>query len=471
MENLAVVILAAGLGKRMRSDLPKVLHETTEKSLIEHVLETAASLAPQRIVVVTGHRKEMVEEKIRSVSAFSSAFSSVKFAFQKSQLGTGDAVRSALSELKGFSGTVIILYGDVPLLRAETLKALIDKKSREGSPLALISEIRSIPGSLGRVVRNGDNHSIAKVVEEKDCNPSQLALREVNAGIYAIDMNILPDAIGSIAASNAQNEYYLTDIVSHVVSTGRPVTTLVMNESEEFLGVNDLSDLVRVNSALNSRRVMKCIRDGVKVLDPGALYLDSSVIIEPDVTIGPSVELRGKTSIGSGTLLEGSAFINNTTIGKNCTIKLGIRAEGAAIGDGASVGPFAHLRSGTVLESDVKIGNFVETKKAHLSKGAKASHLTYLGDCKVGKDANIGAGTITCNYDGYNKFETIIEEGAFIGSNTSLVAPVRIGKGAVVGAGSAISKDVPPDALAVTRAPQVEKEGWAKRKREKSSKK
>lgn len=464
---LSVIILGAGLGRRMRSDLPKVVISTCERPMIQHVVEAASSLSPERIVVVTGHRREMVEEAVQAGAAEGLyPIKPLSFAIQKDQLGTGDAVKAALPNLEGFSGDVLILYGDVPLLRKETLKGLLTKHHSNGSDLTIVTAITDQQNSYGRIVRDSRSKSILKVVETKDCTPEEFAIKEVNVGIYLCESKFLKTAVLGLKNQNAQKEYYLTDIVEAANGSALKLDALIISDISEVQGVNDRIELGIVNETIRNRRVAQFVLDGVEISDPRTTYIDPGVTIASGVKIGPNVQLIGETSIAAGVLIEGNTYIKSCNIENQAVIKFSCHLEDSKIGAGASVGPFARIRPGSILERDVKIGNFVETKKAHFKEGAKASHLSYLGDCTVGKEANVGAGTITCNYDGYKKSKTTIGDGAFIGSNTSLVAPVEIGAGATVGAGSVITKNVEPDALAVTRAPQVSKPGWSKKKRE-----
>jgi bifunctional UDP-N-acetylglucosamine pyrophosphorylase/glucosamine-1-phosphate N-acetyltransferase len=471
-QKIAVVVLAAGLGKRMQSDLPKALAKTRERSLIEHVLMSAAEVNPERVIVVTGHKGELVENEARKgIAEKTWSCKNLLFARQAEQRGTGDAVKSALPALKDFMGTVLILCGDMPLVRPETLKNLLSLHQEEQATLTLMSLITPKPASYGRVVREKSGGPVVRIVEARDCAPEELAITEINAAIYAVDSAFLEPAVNDLKNENAQKEYYLTDIVSKAATEGQTISALVMHDEKEIQGVNTRYELGLVNSSLLEKKRKELMESGVEIVDPGSLFLDSSVTVAAGAKIGPNVQLLGNTVIEAGVEIEGTAYILNCKVKRAAHIKFGVRMEDAVVGESAAVGPFAHLRPGTVLGAEVKIGNFVETKKAKLDKGAKASHLTYLGDCHVGEEANIGAGTITCNYDGYSKFETKIGRDVFIGSNSALVAPVTIGDGATVGAGSVITKDVEKDSLAFTRSPQVAKAGWSKTKREKSKKK
>jgi bifunctional UDP-N-acetylglucosamine pyrophosphorylase/glucosamine-1-phosphate N-acetyltransferase len=467
-EPVAVVVLAAGLGKRMGLDTPKVLVSTRRMPLLHHVLHTVKSLNPQRIVVVTGHKRELVHASVEKDFGVDSG---ITFAHQPEQRGTGDAVRCALPALDGFVGTVVILYGDSPLVSAKTITELLRTHHETNSTLALISiEVEpSVP--YGRILRDKTSGQIRGIREAKDCSAEEHRITEMNSGVYAVDSAFLAPAVAELKNDNVQKEFYLTDIVERAVTEGQRVEAILATSATELFGVNTLAELAMINAQLHNQKIAALIESGVIIEDPKTVYVDDGVTVAAGARIGPNVQLRGTTAIGAHVVVEGSAVLRNCTIGASATIKFSVVAEDAAIGSHAAVGPFAHLRGGTVLGEHVKIGNFVETKKAVLADGAKASHLSYLGDCTVGAETNIGAGTITCNYDGYEKFQTTIGRGVFIGSNSALVAPVTIEDGATVGAGSVITKSVERDSLAVTRAPQVAKAGWSKRKREGAAKK
>ena len=465
MDSLAIIVLAAGFGKRMGSPIPKVLHTTIEKTLIEHVLANAALLEPERMVVVTGFAKEKVEAEVLSAQA-RGAFGAVplSFAFQEKQLGTGDAARAGLHGLEGFSGTVLLLYGDVPLLKQETLRELLERKRRENASLVLISAISDTQRAYGRIIREPGTRKILCVTEAGDCTPEEYLIREVNSGIYAIDSELLPAALESLQNNNAQGEYYLTDVVGYASSHGHKVEALTIWETEDLQGVNNLQDLQLINATLHKRRREALLASGVFMTDAASVFIDPQAVIEPEVHIGPNVQIKGATTLRRGTVIEGTAWIENCTIEADAVIRLGVRMEEAHVGARTAVGPFAHLRPGTVLGEDVRVGNFVEVKKSTLEDGVKASHLTYIGDTSIGANTNIGAGTITCNYDGRQKHKTTIGKDCFVGSDTVLIAPVNVHDGAYIGAASVVNKEVPAGALAVSRPPLTIKEGWAERR-------
>jgi bifunctional UDP-N-acetylglucosamine pyrophosphorylase/glucosamine-1-phosphate N-acetyltransferase len=460
MEDIYCIILAAGLGKRLGGEIPKALVRTRQASLIGHVLEGVKDLNPKKTVVVVGHGRELVEQHLQE-SPYHSKLN-ITFAYQETQQGTGDAVRAALPELEGHTGTVVITYADHPLFRAETLRHFIEYHQHKNATLSMISFQSAPPNSYGKIVRDAKGN-ILRITENKDCNPEERLVSEVNSGVYAVDSSFLKPAIDSLTNENAQNEYYLTDIVQKATSEGQSVAAFSLGDPTEAAGVNTNTDLSYVNSILAQRHLRELEESGVIFDAIETCTIEPSVTIQSGARIGPGVHLAGVTTIESGVFCEGYSRIQDTTIDKGAEVRLGCRIESASIGARATVGPFAHIRPGTFLAADVRIGNFVETKNAILDEGAKASHLSYLGDCVVGKNSNIGAGTITCNYDGQKKSQTSIGEGVFVGSNSALVAPVTIKSGALVGAGSVITKNVPENALALGRARQENRENWLKK--------
>lgn len=460
--SLSCLILAAGKGTRMNSAKNKVLHTLLGRPMVAYAVDRAQELAASPIVAILGHQKDDVAK----VLAQTFPDEDIVVVEQKEQKGTGHAVRLGLKPLADFDGLVVILYGDVPLLRAETLSDLVDEAAKTRG-LAMLTSVVRDPTGYGRIVRDDDG-SIRAVVEEKDTNHAQRRIAEVNAGIYAAPADFLRKATGKLNARNAQGEYYLTDIVAQAAdSIG---VTSVQVSAEEMAGVNDRTQLVIAERSLLGRLVREHSKQ-VTFRDPSHVYLESSVGFEPDVEIGRNVVLRGKTQIGAGARIDDGVILTDTVVGKGVHVLPYSVSTQASIGDNAKIGPFAHLRPGTELAADVHVGNFVETKKTRLGRGSKANHLTYLGDTVVGDKVNVGAGTITCNYNGYEKRQTIIEDGAFIGSDTQLVAPVRVGKRAVVAAGATITEDVRPGALAISRAPCKQVDGYADRLAERYGKK
>jgi bifunctional UDP-N-acetylglucosamine pyrophosphorylase/glucosamine-1-phosphate N-acetyltransferase len=468
-DKLAVIILAAGLGKRMRSKLPKVVISSREMPLIHHVLHAVASIKADKTIIVTGYQKELVEAAAREFSKKNPG-SALEFAYQEKQLGTGDAVKSALHLLKGFTGSVLILYGDTPLISPASLKALKETHNKNKATLSLISFNIHGENNYGRIIRGEKDGQVEKIIEAKDCSPQELKITELNSGIYIVDSSFLEPAVNELKNENKQKEFYLTDIVERAAKEGQTVCSMVLENPTEVLGVNTLLELSTINKALIMKKINELIENGVIFDLPETCIVDNAVEMEAGVKVGPNTQILGNTKISRGTIIEGNSYINNSILGEGVTVKFSVKMEGAKLARNSSVGPFAHLRPETSLEEDCKIGNFVETKKAVLGKGSKASHLTYLGDCTVGSNSNIGAGTITCNYDGFVKNKTTIGNDVFIGSNTALVAPVVIEDGATVGAGSVITKTVEKDSLAFTRSAQVSKTAWSKNKREKAKK-
>ena len=460
--NLEVIILAAGLGKRMKSATVKVLHRAAGRPIIDYVVDLASQVSDRPPIVVVGYQREAVQKWLGDRA---------RYAVQEEQLGTGHAVLQAAQVLGKAGGRkILILSGDVPLTRAETLHHLIEEHERSGNALTLLTMRLANPAMYGRIVRDSKG-AVTRIVEAKDATQEEKKIDEVNAGIYLFNGDQLFDNLRRLSSHNAQGEYYLTDLLGMLRKSGKRVGAVVVDDSVEALGVNSRAELATVESEIQRRVVEKLMAEGVTFRNPATVVIDSLVTIGPDTVIYPFVTVEGATKIGRGCVLDPGVHLHNVTVGNNVHLKSGTVAEDAIIEDEATVGPYAHLRPGTQLGKHVKVGNFVETKKAVFGDGAKASHLSYIGDADVGADANIGAGTITCNYDGVNKQKTIIEDGAFIGSDTQLIAPVRIGRGAYVGAGSTITKDVPPDSLALSRVPQKVIEGWATRRREESKKK
>jgi len=452
--DLACLILAAGKGTRMVSAQAKMLHPILGAPLLSYPVERALELRASPIVAVLGYQRAEVEKAL--IARHSQG--TVIVVEQTEQKGTGHAVRLGLAALSRWEGTVLILYGDVPLLSRETLTALV-KKSRSGGTLAILTAELAEPRGYGRVVR--DSHGgVVEVVEHKDASEDQRRITEVNAGIYAAPAAFLRRATARLSPRNAQGELYLTDIVAKA-ATGIGVSSVSVN-AEEMAGVNDRQQLVAVEKTL-CRRIVSQLGRHATFRDPEAVLVEASVTVDQDAEIGGNVVLRGRTRIGAGARIENGCILTDTEVGAGAVLLPYTVANQSSIGPGAKVGPFAHLRPGSELGPDVHVGNYVETKKARLGRGSKANHLTYLGDTIIGEGVNVGAGTITCNYNGYEKRQTIIEDGAFIGSDTQLVAPVRVGKRAVVAAGATITEDIRDGALAITRVPLTQIDGYADR--------
>lgn len=466
-EPLTVVILAGGKGTRMKSDLPKVITPLRGEPLFHHVIKAVLPLSPKKIIVVTGYKRELVEESIKNVAAFKEA--PIVFAHQKEQLGTGDAAKAAIDELAQFTGTVLILYGDVPLSPTETFRNFLARHYLEKATLSLLSFKKEPPHSYGRVVRNATNY-VSKIVEAKDSCPEELLIDECNSGLYAVDSAFLIPALKRLTNNNAQKEYYLTDIVEMCASEGQKAIA-VDADIEELEGINNPLELSLATEILLTKTREKLLKSGVILEDPKTTYIDDGSEIAPGVRIGPNTTIKGSTSIAAGVVIEGNSWIDSCTIGEGGYFKFSVRAEKSTFLPRVVVGPFCNVRPESVIGEECHLGNFVELKKATLAKGVKANHLSYLGDCTIGEKTNVGAGTIFCNYDGYKKHHTKIGKEVFIGSNTSLVAPLEVGDGSLLAAGSVITKSVSADALAVTRSEQKEIAGWEKKRRERNTKK
>lgn len=461
--DLQVIILAAGQGKRMHSELPKVLHRFCGWSLLERTLRAALGLKPKKIVCVIGFGAELVTQELQELRA-KLDFSTCELVsvVQAEQRGTGHAVQQALPQLLPHIPLTLIVPGDAPLLTSSTLQAFV--AGALTSDLALLSFFPPDPNGFGRVIR-GQGESVFKVVEEKDCTTEEHLVPERNSSIYCLKTSQLPALLAALCDKNAQGELYFTDTVQEAVRLKLKVIAVPAADYREVAGANNRLELAELEQIRRAQINAALMKKGVTFEDPQATYIDEAVEIGADSFIGAQTRLRGNTRLGQKVCIDGQSEIIDSQLGDQVHVKLCCSIESSVIAANCDLGPFAHLRPGTKLHERVKVGNFVEVKKSELLPGVKASHLTYLGDATVGKDVNIGAGTITCNYDGVNKNRTVIEEGSFIGSDTSLVAPVRVGAGAIVGAGSVITKDVPPGALAIERSKQINKEGWAIRKR------
>ncbi len=454
MPDVHVVVLAAGKGTRMKSALPKVLHRAGDRPLIEHVLGTAASVSPRSIVVVVGHEADQVKDALGKRLGLS-------FALQEPQLGTGHALLQAEPMLRDASGTLVLLSGDVPLLRPDTLASLVRRHEKRQAAATVLTAVVQSPDGYGRIVR--EEGQIAAIVEHKDASPAEREIREINSGIYAFDIAPLFDALHEIGSSNAQGEYYLPDLVRIYRRRGLTVETVKLDDAREILGVNSRRELADVSAILNAHKNDELMAAGVTLVDPASTFIGVDVAVGPDTIIHPGVYLEGRTRIGARCEIQSGVRIVDSTIDDGVTINNFCLILDSHVASGAKIGPFAHLRPQSDVGEDAHVGNFVELKKTTLGRGSKANHLAYLGDATIGEKVNIGAGTITCNYDGTRKHPTVIEDGAFIGSDTQLIAPVRVGRGAYVAAGSSITDDVPAESLAIARGKQVNKEGWVGR--------
>jgi len=452
----AVVILAAGEGTRMKSRTPKVLHTLAGRSLLGHAIAAAGDLAPRQLVVVVGHAKEQV------TAAAVAAAPQAAIVVQDPQLGTGHAMRMVIESLGVMPGTVVVTYGDMPLLRGRTLSELASRHAHAGNAVTVLTARGEFPG-FGRIVRDADGEFL-RIVEERDASEAERAIDEFNSGCYAFDGTLLADAIKRVTASNSQHEEYLTDVVEILRGDGHPVGTMLAADPAEIKGVNDRVQLAQARRALNDRILTDWMLAGVTVVDPASTWVDATVTIGRDAEIGPQVQLAGTTVIGEGASIGPGCLLEDTTVGEDAVLLHAVCRQ-AQIGPRVTVGPFAYLRPGASIAADAHIGTYVELKKAFVGPGAKVPHLTYVGDATIGSGSNIGAGTIFANYDGAAKHHTDVGENVFIGSNTVLVAPVAIGDGAYTAAGSAIAENVPAGDLGVARGRQHNSDGWVLRNR------
>ncbi len=452
------VVLAAGRGTRMKSELTKVLHPFLGRAMVVWVVEAALGAGAESVVVVVGHQEDAVRRVLGD--AFGDR---VTFARQDVPRGTGHAVQCALAATEGFS-EVAVLSGDTPALDSATLDALSKVQRDAGAQLTLTSMRVTDPTGYGRVVRAADG-SAQQIVEHADADAEQRAIDEVNAGLYLFDRATLVAGLATLSADNAQGELYLTDVLAAAVAAGAKAAVYELDEPIAVAGINTRSQLAALEKTVLSRRISAWMDAGVTFQNPDTVRIEGRPELGRDVTIGPGVVLRGTTSIGDGAIVDVGCVLTDCVVGPRAHVRPYVVADSAVLGAGAVVGPYAHLRPGTKLGANTKIGNFVETKKAVFGDGSKASHLSYLGDCTIGQDVNIGAGTITCNYDGFDKHQTVLEDGVFIGSDTQLVAPVRVGANATIAAGTTVTRDVPSGALAISRSPQEHVESYYSRRR------
>ncbi|GAA1985316.1 bifunctional UDP-N-acetylglucosamine diphosphorylase/glucosamine-1-phosphate N-acetyltransferase GlmU [Kitasatospora viridis] len=458
----AVLVLAAGEGTRMKSRaLPKVLHEVCGRSLLGHVLAAAEELAPHQLAVVVGHRRELVTDHLNERHPRARAV------VQERQNGTGSAARVAVEALAAegleLDGTVIVTYGDTPLLTADTLRALAEQHAGQGNGVTVLTAEVPDPTGYGRILRAADG-SVTGIVEQRDATAEQRAISEINSGVYAFEGKLLGDALARIGTDNAQGEEYLTDTLEILRAAGHRVGAVVAEDHREILGINDRVQLAEARRLLNDRLLERAMRAGVTVVDPATTWIDVQVSYEQDVLLHPGTRLRGATFLAEGCEVGPDTTLTDTEVGAGATVASST-VERARIGAGATVGPYAYLRGGVELGAKGKVGTFVEVKKSSIGDGAKVPHLAYVGDATIGEGANLGAGTITANWDGVNKSPTVVGRHARVGSNTVLVAPVTVGDGAYTAAGSALNKDVPPGALGVSRAQQRNVAGWVARSR------
>jgi bifunctional UDP-N-acetylglucosamine pyrophosphorylase/glucosamine-1-phosphate N-acetyltransferase len=461
MKNVAVIIMAAGKGKRMRSHLIKVLHPVLGKPMLSFTVEVVFEhLQPEKVVVIVGHQARTVRDTFPDRR--------ITFIEQKEQLGTGHAVTMTEPILADFKGTILILSGDTPLISAQTLAEMVQYHQQHKAALTLLTAHQEDPTGYGRVVRSAAG-KVRKVVEEQDASKQELKIQEVNTGIYCVETPFLYQSLATVRADNAQGEYYLPDIIASALRKKQKVKSFPATGPMEGMGINTRAELAHAEAIMAERVRKQWMNEGVTIHDPGSVYIEPSAHIGRDTVIHPNCYLRGRTIIGEGCRIGPQVEIIDSQIGDRVEVRFCSLITESRIADDAVIGPFSHLRPACHVEKGAKIGNFVEVKKSRIGPGTKANHLAYIGDADIGAAVNIGAGTITCNYDGRRKHRTIIEDRVFVGSNTALVAPVKLGAGAVIAAGSTVTKDVPPQALAVGRARQKSIKKWVVKREKKNN--
>jgi len=455
-----VLIMAAGLGTRMKSRRAKVLHEIAGLPLIAHVVRAAAGLAPEAVITVVGHQADEVEAAVRQafgrVADQGGPVPKLEFVLQAEQRGTGHAVMAARQQLSGRTGALVVLAGDGPMIKPSTLERLVDVQATERNDVTMLSVVMDDPTGYGRIIRDAQGRFV-RCVEQKDGTAAELATREVNVSIYCFAVPALLQALTELGSENAQGEYYLTDVPAIIQATGGRVGIMLHDDPAEVEGINTRLEMAEMERRIRDTKLRELMLAGVTIVDPATTYVHQAVEIGPDTVLHPQVIIEGATRIGSNCVVQSWTRLRNAVIEDGVTVRNSCVIEDSLLRSGATVGPFARLRMKTEICENAAIGNFVEVKKSRVGKGSKASHLTYLGDATLGEKVNIGAGTVTCNYDGVNKHETVIEDGVKIGSDTMLVAPVRVGKGSVSGAGSVIIEDVPPDSLVAGVPAKVKK--------------
>ena len=456
MNDIGVIVLAAGQGTRMKSDVPKVLHHLSGTPLFLHVLRAAQQLEPSRIAVIVGHRAAAVQQAYWA--------DELCWVIQEKQLGTAHAVLCAEPTFHGFTGDILILSGDVPLIRGNTLKRLVDQHRGQQAAVTLLTAKLQDPKGYGRIVRD-DKQQIARIVEEKDASDLQKQLREVNAGIYVVAARFLFPALSGVNNRNLQREYYLPDIVAIALREGRTVANLQVDDAREMMGINTREELARMEKSLQEEINRKWMAEGVTLKDPATTYIEEGASIGKDTVIGPNTHLCGRTAIGERCRIDGSAYLTDAHLGDEVHLRFSVVLTSCRVANGAIIGPFAHLRPGTELGRNVHIGNFVEAKEARVGDGTKANHLTYLGDVTIGRDSNIGAGTITCNYDGFQKYKSKIGDRVQVGSDSTLVAPISLGDDVYVATATTVRHDVPDGALVFNDRHERIREGWTEEKR------
>lgn len=456
MSKKYVIVLAAGQGTRMKSKLYKVLHPVCGKPMVRHVIDELKQIGADQIITVVGHGADEVKNELKDDS---------EFVLQEQQLGTAHAVMQARDLLQDKEGLTLVVCGDTPLLKADTIKAMIDYHINNHSKATILTAVAEDPTGYGRVIRNEQGY-VEKIVEHKDASDEEKAVKEINAGTYCFDNASLFHALQKVTNNNAQNEYYLPDVIGILKDAGQTVTAFTTNDFTEIFGINDRVALAQAGKIMQQRINEKHMRNGVTIIDPEQTYIDATVVIGQDTVIYPGTMVKGNTVIGTDCIIGPNSEILNCDIGNRTSIRQSVTHD-SKIGSDVQIGPFAHIRPQSLIHDEVRIGNFVEIKKTEFGRKSKASHLSYIGDANVGSNVNIGCGSITVNYDGVNKFKTIIKDGAFVGCNSNLVAPVEIGEGAYVAAGSTITDNVPGDSLSIARARQVNKENYVKNRMKK----
>jgi bifunctional UDP-N-acetylglucosamine pyrophosphorylase/glucosamine-1-phosphate N-acetyltransferase len=463
MKAVDAIILSAGLGTRMMSQWVKVLHPIAGKPMILHLLDRIRTVPVERVILVLGHQSDQVREAVLKV------YPQVQFVYQEKQLGTGHAVMQAEKLFKRQEKTLLVLNGDTPFILPETLESFIRNHQSKNAALSLMTAELDRPEGYGRVIRDRSG-KIEKIVEEKDASPAQRNIREINTGIYLLDSEVAFEGLRQLTRQNSQNEYYLTDIVAFAVKEKKIIESVKAGRSDEVMGINTRVDLSNAEALVRRKNAEKWMKAGVTLIDPDRTYIEDDVKIGKDTVIYPGAFIKRGSSIGEDCIIGSNTVISNTEIKNKVLIKEFCVIADSVVEEGVTIGPFAHLRPGNILRKNARIGNFVELKESEIGESSKANHLSYIGDTLIGKRVNVGAGTITCNYDGAHKHQTIIGDDVFIGSDTQLIAPVEVKEGSIIGAGSTIVKDVPKESLSLSRAPQVTKKGWAARKKNKTKK-
>ena len=455
MEGVATIILAAGKGTRMKSEVVKVLHPILGLPMLSYPIALSLNgIQAEKTIVVVGYQADRIKEKFKNPQ--------IQFVHQGEQLGTGHAALQTIPFLNTFTGTVLILCGDVPLVKTDTLRAFMGAFGESHSILAVLTTVVEDPSGYGRIIRSPEGW-LEKIVEEKDASEKERSIREINTGIYCVKASFLIEGLGEIGRDNAQGEYYLTDLVEIAKKKGLRCSAHIVSDPVEVMGINTRVDLAMANEVLRQAKLKDLMLSGVTIVDPKTTYVDRAVEVGKDTILYPNCHLQGGTKVGERCIIEPNSKVSDSIIGNEVTIRSNSVITESKVEEGASIGPFSHLRPLSEVKSKAKIGNFVEVKKSVIGKGSKANHLTYIGDSMVGEDVNIGAGTITCNYDGFEKHPTIIGNRVFVGSNVELVAPVKVGNGSTIGAGSTITKDVPGGALAISRTKQKNIKGWSEK--------